>query len=178
MPRGGLGEVFLAVDRELNRQVALKSIQAGLRPGPGEPVAVRPRGRRSPAGWSIPGIVPVYGLGRYPDGRPYYVMRFIQGETLKAAISRFHGPDAARQDSGRARACPSAGCSRPGRGVQRRSPMPTCRGVVHRDLKPDNIMLGPFGETLVVDWGMAKSFADLDPAEDAPEPLPPRTTPR
>ena len=108
-----------------------------------------------------PGIVPIHGLGRYPDGRPYYVMRFIQGETLKDAINRFHGQDAQRQDTGEREvafrrllqaiiaACNAVAYAH-------------IRGVVHRDLKPENIMLGPFGETLVVDWGMAKSLAELD----------------
>ena len=110
-----------------------------------------------------PGIVPIYGLGRYPDGRPYYVMRFIQGETLKEAINRFHGPDAQRQESGerevafrRLLQAIVAACNA--------IAYAHLRGVVHRDLKPENIMLGPFGETLVVDWGMAKSFADLEQA--------------
>src|SRR5206468_3829049 len=47
-----------------------------------------------------PGIVPVYGLGRYADGRPYYAMRFIEGETLKQAIGRFHGPEGAVREPG------------------------------------------------------------------------------
>ena len=90
--RGGLGEVFLALDPELDRQVALKELQEHhafdqvsqsrfLR-------EARVTGRLE-----HPGIVPVYGLGRHPDGRPYYAMRLIEGETLKQAIERFHGPE-------------------------------------------------------------------------------------
>jgi WD40 repeat protein/serine/threonine protein kinase len=112
-----------------------------------------------------PGIVPVYSLGRYPDGRPYYAMHFIQGETLRAAIERFHNSTAATR----------------GRESQElafrrllRSVIDACnavayahsRGVVHRDLKPENIMLGPFGETLVVDWGMAKLLPRPDDEGD------------
>jgi eukaryotic-like serine/threonine-protein kinase len=152
--RGGLGEVFVAFDRELNRAVALKELQARLAH---DPVAqarflleAQVTGRLE-----HPGIVPVYSLGRYADGRPYYAMHLIQGETFRGAIERFHG----------------SGVGTHGRESQElafrrllRSVIESCnavayahsRGVVHRDLKPDNIMLGPFGETLVVDWGFAK----------------------
>jgi serine/threonine protein kinase len=106
-------------------------------------------------GLEHPGIVPVYGLGAAADGRPYYAMRFIRGESLKEAIDRFHGPDRPKHDS--------AAWSATLRGLLRRF-IDACdavtyahsRGVIHRDLKPSNIMLGPYGETLVVDWGLAK----------------------
>jgi serine/threonine-protein kinase len=88
--QGGLGEVFVALDEELNREVALKEIQA-------RHADVAPSRQRFvleaeiTGGLEHPGIVPVYGLGAHPDGRPYYAMRFIRGEDLKAAIARFHG---------------------------------------------------------------------------------------
>ena len=91
--RGGLGEVFVARDTELNRDVALKEIQ--------DRYADDPRHRRSfefeaeiTGGLEHPGIVPVYGLGHTPDGRPFYAMRFIRGDSLKEAIVRFHGAEA------------------------------------------------------------------------------------
>ena len=104
--------------------------------------------------------MPVYGLGRHADGRPYYAMRFIEGETLKQAIERFHGTTARQAN-------PASGRSAFRRLL--RSFIDACnavayahsRGVVHRDLKPENIMLGRFGETLVVDWGVAKLLADV-----------------
>src|SRR5262249_50130050 len=98
-----------------------------------------------------PGIVPVYGLGCDREGRPYYAMRLIKGDSLKDAIRHLHeGSDAPGQS-------PTL------RGLLNRF-VAACyavayahsRGVIHRDLKPANIMLGPFGETLVVDWGLAK----------------------
>ena len=87
--KGGLGEVFVAEDLELHREIALKEIQ----PDRAEDAASRGRflleaevtGRLE-----HPGIVPVYGLGQYADGRPYYAMRFIHGDNLKEAIHRFH----------------------------------------------------------------------------------------
>ena len=86
---GGLGQVFVARDTELNRDVALKEIQAQF--------AFEPRFRSRfefeaevTGGLEHPGIVPVYGLGHLPDGRPFYAMRFIKGNNLKDAIERFH----------------------------------------------------------------------------------------
>ena len=152
--RGGLGEVFVARDEELNRDVALKEIR-------GEHADNKDsRGRfvleaEITGGLEHPGIVPVYGLGQYADGRPYYAMRFIQGDSLKEAISAFHSEQ-------------NANASDSERSLQLRKLLgrfiDVCqaigyahsRGVLHRDLKPGNIMLGKYGETLVVDWGLAK----------------------
>ena len=105
--------------------------------------------------------MPVYGLGHDADGRPYYAMRFIQGETLHEAIDALHRPT-----HGRADRASGPGAARPAeplrRGVQRGG-YAHSRGVIHRDLKPANVMLGDYGETLVVDWGLAKA---LDGPED------------
>src|SRR5262249_48404925 len=111
-----------------------------------------------------PGIVPVYSLGAYPDGRPFYAMRFIRGETLKEAVDRWMSSSASESE----------------RALQYRQLlarfMAAChaiayahsRGVLHRDVKPANIMLGPYGETLVVDWGLAKAVGkgELSGSED------------
>jgi serine/threonine protein kinase len=151
--RGGLGEVFVARDQELHREVALKEIQARH----DDP---RSRSRflleaEVTGGLEHPGVVPVYGLGAYPDGRPFYAMRLIKGDSLKEAIGRFHQADVPGRDPGERRLAL--------RGLLRRF-VDVCnavayahsRGVLHRDLKPSNVMLGPYGETLVVDWGLAK----------------------
>jgi tetratricopeptide (TPR) repeat protein len=119
-----------------------------------------------------PGVVPVHGSGRYPDGRPYYAMRFIRGESFGEAIARLH---AARNDG------PPAGeRARALQSLLRRF-LDVCntvayahsRGVTHRDLKPANIMLGEYGETLVVDWGLARCQARPTPGPGDGE-CPPR----
>ena len=86
---GGLGAVYVALDTELDREVALKQIHDDRADDPTS------RNRflieaQITGGLEHPGIVPVYGLGSYDDGRPYYAMRFIRGESLKEAIEQFH----------------------------------------------------------------------------------------
>lgn len=151
--KGGLGEVFVAFDHELNRHVALKEIQGRY--------AFDDSSRQRfmleaeiTGGLEHPGIVPVYGLGTYEDGRPFYAMRFIKGKSLAEAAEAFHAKHSKRSIDFR------------GREFHRllRRLVDVCnsleyahvRGILHRDLKPGNIMLGKYGETLIVDWGLAK----------------------
>jgi PAS domain S-box-containing protein len=153
--RGGLGEVLIARDEELGREVALKQIQARHAEDPGGRARFL-REAEITGRLEHPGVVPIYGLGSHADGRPYYAMRLIRGHSLHEAIRHFHAEDKAGGDP-----------------VERRLELrqllgrlvTVCntvayahsRGVLHRDLKPDNIMLGQYGETLVVDWGVAKA---------------------
>jgi serine/threonine-protein kinase len=120
-------------------------------------------------GLEHPGVVPVYGLGEYPDGRPFYAMRFIRGVSLRDAIDRFHQADPVRRDPGER----TMGLRELlGRFIDVCNAMAYAhsRGVLHRDLKPGNVMLGKYGETLVVDWGLAKAagVADDTATEEAP----------
>jgi hypothetical protein len=91
--RGGLGEVHVALDTELNREVAVKEIQSRHADHP-ESRARFTLEAEITGGLEHPGIVPVYGLGTYADGRPYYAMRFIRGDSLAERIERFHKQDA------------------------------------------------------------------------------------
>ena len=109
-----------------------------------------------------PGIVPVYGLGTYDDGRPFYAMRFIRGDNLKSAIEQFHQAEEKGRDPGE-RTLALMKLLRRYLDVCNAIDYAHSRGVLHRDLKPGNIMLGKFGETLVVDWGLAKSWAGPRP---------------
>jgi len=168
--RGGLGQVFVAHDEELHREVALKDIQERF----ADNVEARTRflvEAEITGGLEHPGIVPVYGLGHHPDGRPFYAMRFIKGDSLKKAIEKFHqverGTRSAERGAQNTGSVPRSALRAPRnlefRALLRRF-LDVCnavayahsRGVLHRDLKPGNIMLGKFGETLVVDWGLAK----------------------
>ena len=152
--RGGLGEVLVAYDEELNREVALKQVQDRF----ADDQASRARfvlEAEVTGGLEHPGIVPVYGLGAYADGRPYYAMRFIRGLSLKDAVDEFHRADNARRGPGE-RALEFRKLLSRLIGVCEAIEYAHCRGVIHRDIKPGNIMLGKFGETLVVDWGLAK----------------------
>jgi serine/threonine-protein kinase len=151
--RGGLGEVSVALDEELRREVAVKELQEQHADDPESRarflLEAEVTGRLE-----HPGIVPVYGLGRREDGRPFYAMRFIRGDTLKTAIEQFHHPGGATGTGQH---------SLEFRRLLRRF-LDACnaiayahsRGVLHRDIKPGNIMLGEYGQTLVVDWGLAK----------------------
>jgi serine/threonine protein kinase/tetratricopeptide (TPR) repeat protein len=165
--RGGLGAVFVALDSELNREVALKQIL--------DQHADDPTSRQRfvleaevTGGLEHPGIVPVYSLGSYVDGRPYYAMRFIRGDSLKEVIDHFHRDESLKKYPGRQSlelrkmlqrfidVCNAIGYAH-------------SRGVLHRDIKPANIIVGKHGETLVVDWGLAKSVGRSEPDVDSGE---------
>ncbi len=161
LARGGLGEVFVARDGRLNREVALKLIEES------QAADAQSRARflleaEITGGLEHPGIVPVYALGENSDGRLFYAMRLIRGETLKERIRRFHlaGSISRQRVPFRqllnhfGRICDIVAYAH-------------SRGVLHRDLKPSNIMLGKFGETLVVDWGLAKT---IEPSADSQPP--------
>jgi WD40 repeat protein/serine/threonine protein kinase len=154
--RGGLGEVFIALDQELHREVALKEIQGRH----ADDLDSRCRFLREAeitGGLEHPGIVPVYGLGTHDDGRPYYAMRLIRGDGLKEAIDQFHADGAVQKDPGR-RSLELRKLLRRFLDVCNAVGYAHSRGVIHRDLKPGNIILGSHGETLVIDWGLAKAL--------------------
>jgi serine/threonine protein kinase len=163
--KGGLGQVSVALDQDLNREVALKEIQ----PKHADNVTARERfllEAEITGALEHPGIVPVYALGQGPDGRPFYAMRFVKGDSLKQAIEDFHKPDnPIRQNPG---ARQLALRQLLGRFIDVCNAMEYAhsRGVLHRDLKPGNIMVGKYGETLVVDWGLAKSVGKKEIVSD------------
>jgi serine/threonine-protein kinase len=154
--QGGLGAVFVALDGELHREVALKQILDRHADDPSSRARFLLEAEIT-GGLEHPGIVPVYGLGAYSDGRPYYAMRFIRGDSLKEAIAAFHADDTLRADPGR-RALGLLKLLRRFLAVCDAIDYAHSRGILHRDLKPANVVLGKHGETLVVDWGLAKAL--------------------
>lgn len=151
--QGGLGEVFLAYDEQLGRKVAVKFIHEEFQDD--EDLLRRFHIEAEVTGrLDHPGVVPVYGVGEGWDGRPFYVMRFLEGDTLDTAIAEFHSRDFSREKHSARRmvlhrllrhlvsACQTVAYAHN-------------RGVLHRDIKPAHIVFGKYGETLVLDWGLA-----------------------
>ena len=147
---GGLGQVSVARDEELEREVALKEIRPEL--------AHRDANRerfvaeaRITGQLEHPNIVPVYGLGLDEHARPYYAMRLVNGRTLAQTIADYHAAPAPTRSG-------LLDLLRRFTEICGAVAYAHSRGVVHRDLKPHNVMLGDYGETLVLDWGIAKRF--------------------
>ena len=124
--RGGIGIVYEAIDHELNRRVAIKVVPAGNR---GEAQRI--------AGLEHPGIIPIHDAGTLVDGRAFYVMKLVRGTALNET------PPKTVAEAVRVcvRICEPVAFAH-------------ARGAVHRDLKPSNVMIGAFGEVLVMDWGV------------------------
>jgi serine/threonine-protein kinase len=165
--RGGLGAVFVALDTELHREVALKQI---LEKHADDPISRQRFLTEAEVTGNLehPGVVPVYALGAYEGGRPFYVMRFLKGDSLKESIDRFHAEDALKSDPG-ARTLARLGLLRRFVAVSDAIGYAHARGILHRDIKPANVVLGQHGETLVVDWGLAKSVGRAEARPDGDE---------
>jgi serine/threonine protein kinase len=152
--RGGMGTVWRAFDRELGREVALK-VMNGPDPRPGGEARLRTEAQVL-ARLEHPGLVPVHDLGTLPDGRLFYAMKLVRGRRLDEHVRELR-PAAARLRVFE-RICEAVAFAH-------------AQGVIHRDLKPQNVMVGPFGEVLVLDWGVAKVLADPEGrAGSPPEP--------
>ena len=164
---GGLGAVFVALDTELHREVALKQI---IDQYADDPVSRQRFLIEAEITGQLehPGIVPVYGLGTYAGGRPYYAMRFVKGDSLKEAIRRFHADESLKKDPGR-RSLGLRQLLRRLTDICNAIDYAHSRGVLHRDIKPGNIIVGRHGETLVVDWGLAKPLGRIEPGSNAGE---------
>lgn len=147
--RGGMGVVWRARDGELDRDVAVKVLAEHVA---AESVATRLRREaRILARLEHPGIVAVHDAGVLDDGRPWYVMRLVRGERLDAAGRRFAALGEVLRVMMR---------------LAETVAFAHGRGIVHRDLKPANVMVGPFGEVLVLDWGVAGLAGPIGAAGD------------
>lgn len=135
---GGMGTVYVAHDAVLDRDVAVKVLD--ISDARGERVGRLRQEAQILAHLDHPGIVPIHDAGMLPDGRAFYVMKLVRGSRLGALADR---PLADRLDAF-ARVLNAVAFAH-------------AHGVVHRDLKPDNIMTGAFGEVYVMDWGVARA---------------------
>ena len=140
--RGGMGTVYAAWDRRLEREVAIKVSNAAA---PSSDLETRLRQEaRVLAHLEHPGVVPVHDAGVLEDGRWFYVMKYVRGDTLPQHIAALAGEAAVLGVFER---------------IAETVAFAHAAGVVHRDLKPSNVMVGAFGEVLVLDWGVAKVLA-------------------
>jgi serine/threonine protein kinase len=144
---GGMGRIYRAFDTSLGRDVAIKVPRVT-----GEELLYRfQREVAITARLSHSGIVPLHGAGNLPDGTPFYVMRFIEGTPLDAAVAT-----ATRDERLKLVERVLAVAETMAYAHRER--------VIHRDLKPNNVLIGKFGETLIIDWGLAKSLGASEPA--------------
>ncbi|HEX7665512.1 MAG TPA: protein kinase, partial [Polyangiaceae bacterium] len=159
-----MGEVRLALDARIGREVAMKIV----RPGQGSRSDLRSRFLREArvqGQLEHPAVVPVYDLGARPDGAAFFTMKRVRGKTLEEVLDALRARDAAAEAEFSRRKLLTAFAS-----VCLAIEFAHARSVVHRDLKPGNVMLGGFGEVYVLDWGLAKVKnapdvdAPLDPA--------------
>lgn len=149
--RGGMGEVTLAWDPVLRREVAIKRLHHT------DPARRRrlEREARITAVLDHPNIVPVFDAGVDASGEPWYAMRVVRGQTLRAAI---RAADTVQARLGLVRSLLAA-CHAVAHAHR--------LGIVHRDLKPENMLLGLHGEVQVMDWGLARPLLAAGPAWDA-----------
>lgn len=150
---GGVGRVYLAYDEAIGRRVAVKELL--------DIAQIDPQLEKSfiheakiTGKLEHPGIIPVYQLGYRDDGRAYYVMRYVRGDTLEEQLYKCQQSSAELSFSKRMKlldtligACDTLAYAH-------------SKGVIHRDLKPSNIISGKFGETIILDWGLAQALDD------------------
>lgn len=161
--KGGLGRVWVAWDKHMNRRVAVKEMLPSALPFPSLVgrfcLEAQITGRLE-----HPGVVPVYDFGVRPSGEPYYVMKWVRGKTLADWITRYHDYPVESPERSLLRldlvrfyvaVCDAIGYAH-------------ARGVLHRDLKPKNILVGDFGEVVIIDWGLARLRPPLPtPSQEA-----------
>ncbi|MDF1813448.1 MAG: protein kinase [Verrucomicrobiales bacterium] len=159
--RGGMGIIVSATDKKLNRPVAIKQLA-----GPEEdPTLVKQliREAQITARLSHPGIIPIHELGHDAEGRVYYTMKHIRGEPLDKVLEKLRSGDQTMIEKSPfrrlliifSRICDAIGYANE-------------KGIIHRDIKPDNIMLAPYGEYLLIDWGIAKDLNNPAPEDPTP----------
>ncbi len=147
--RGGMGLIYRAFDVELEREVAIKILRHELADNP-RVVARFTNEAKIKSDLQHPGIAPVYATGACDDGRPFYAMKFIEGETLGNILAQPTRPLSFGLLSIFSQVCQTMAYVH-------------AQGIVHLDLKPSNIMVGDFGRVRVIDWGLSRRIGSPDP---------------
>ena len=160
---GGIGEIWLARDSDLQRDVAVKRLQSHR--SPSEVAKMRfLREARITGQLDHPGVVPIYEICLdEATGEPYYSMRFLKGRTLTEHVKEFH--ERRKQSGGDPQtllALLNAFCI-----VCNTVAYAQSKGIIHRDLKCDNVIVGDYGEVVVIDWGLAKEIGSYEMAQSA-----------
>jgi eukaryotic-like serine/threonine-protein kinase len=151
--QGGMGEVIKVQDNDIQRTVAIKRMLPGL----DDPALL---GRfveeiRTVGQLEHPGIVPVHDVGIDDDGQYYFVMKYVEGETLETIIDKLRAGDRAYHDKYTVERRVEIFI-----GILEAVHYAHERGIIHRDIKPANVMVGPYGEVVLMDWGIAKRIKD------------------
>ncbi|MGE3547745.1 MAG: serine/threonine-protein kinase, partial [Kofleriaceae bacterium] len=153
LARGGMGRIWVAEDARLTRRVAIKEL---IQPTATQ-LARFERERSLTSRLEHPGIVSIHDGGTWPDGTPFYVMRLVTGESLDRALAR------TTNLAERLALLPH------GLAAVDAIAYAHAQGIVHRDLKPANVLIGEYGETVVIDWGLAKDLRAMTPElQDGP----------
>lgn len=160
LAKGGMGAILSARDNSIQRTVAIKVILTGAEASD-EHVHRLITEARITGQLEHPNIVPLHELGVTADGVVYYTMRLVEGVTLSDLLEKIR-----QQDAGAIAKYPLRTLLTVLQKVCDAVAFAHSRGVVHRDLKPDNIMLGEFGEVFVMDWGLAKRVRGAGREED------------
>ncbi len=162
--RGGMGRVLLAVDTTIGRNVAVKELLSGVLAQAPDSAATKSIGERFLREARVtgrlehPNIVPVYEIGTADNGSLFYSMRFVGGRTMAQRLDAIaaSGKDAREKLAARLQLLEAFG------DMCNAVAYAHSKGVIHRDLKPSNVMLGEFGETVVLDWGLARALNEED----------------
>jgi serine/threonine protein kinase len=161
--QGGVGEVWLAQDHDLGREVALKRLQP-LKAGDRSLRARFLREARITGRLQHPGVAPVFEIVRGPEGEAaFYTMRFIKGRTLTQSARDYHR----RRKEGKAARSEMHELLGVFLSVCQVMAYAHSRGIIHRDLKGQNVALGDYGEVIVLDWGMAKDMGEPTQRDEA-----------
>ncbi|MBW1880713.1 MAG: serine/threonine protein kinase [Deltaproteobacteria bacterium] len=165
---GAVGDVFLAKDADIGRQIAVKKIESAAQSSSAMLRFIKEV--QTVGRLEHPNIVPIHDVGQDEAGDYYFVMKYVEGMTLEQLIDKLREGDASTHlrfgIEERVQLV---------RGLMEAVAFAHTRGVVHRDIKPANVMIGPYGEVLLLDWGIAKSDGTGDPTigtEDTAKTLP------